>query len=84
MSPEVVRAYADAAAFRRALEDRLRRRRDETGLPLDRMRKEVAAQRFLARLAQAGPADGWVLKGSLAIIAMVGEHARATRDADIT
>lgn len=75
--------YADARALRAALDQRLRDRHRQTGLPLDRLRKEAALQRPLARIA-AAPPDSWALKGGLAMIARVGPHARATADADAT
>lgn len=74
--------YATTSALRAALEERLRRRAQDTGVPLDRLRKEVAHQRLLARLAVAAPPTSWALKGGLALIARLGDNARATRDAD--
>jgi len=53
-------------------------------VPLDRLRKEAAYQRLLARLVEVAPPDMWALKGGLAMIARVGRDARATRDADTT
>jgi len=53
-------------------------------VPLDRLRKEAAYQRLLARLVEVAPPDIWALKGGLAMIARVGRDARATRDADTT
>jgi hypothetical protein len=76
--------YRDARAFRVALEERLRQQARATARPLDRLRKEAAAQRLLARLVAAAPEGSWVLKGGLALIARMGERARATRDADVT
>lgn len=76
--------YQDARAFRAALEDRLKQRSRETGRPLDRLRKEAASQRLLARLVILAPEDSWALKGGLALIARLGEHARGTKDADAT
>lgn len=43
--------YESGAAFRRALEDRLRTMNLETGIPLVRLRKMVAFDRFLARIS---------------------------------
>jgi hypothetical protein len=78
------REYADPAAMRDALERRLRDLHDSTRLPLDRLRKEAALQRLLARIAAVAPPDSWALKGGLAMIARVGVRARATADADAT
>lgn len=47
--------YATPAAMRAALEQRLRGLHNSTGLPLDRLRKEVALQRLLARIAAVAP-----------------------------
>ncbi len=76
--------YPDSAAMRMALEQRLLARHRSTNLPLDRLRKEAALQRLLARIAVVAPANSWALKGGLAMIARVGDHARATSDADAT
>lgn len=71
--------YSSAAAFRRALEDRLRQLSLQSGVPLVRMRKMIAFDRFLVRLFQAQP-DQWVVKGGLALQLRVGERARTTKD----
>lgn len=76
--------YATPAAMRTALEQRLRERHNSSGLPLDRLRKEVALQRLLARIAAEAPAGSWALKGGMAMIARVDHRARATADADAT
>jgi hypothetical protein len=76
--------YATPTAMRAALEQRLRERHDSSGLPLDRLRKEAALQRLLARIAAAAPAGSWALKGGMAMIARVSYRARATADADAT
>lgn len=70
--------------MRAALEQRLRDRHNSTNLPLDRLRKEAALQGLLARIAAVAPAGSWALKGGLAMIARLGERARATADADAT
>ena len=62
----------------------MRRRAQDRGVPLDRLRKEVAHQRLLARLVATAPAGTWVLKGGLALLARLDEAARATKDADLT
>jgi predicted nucleotidyltransferase component of viral defense system len=81
MSP---RDYRDASAFRVSLETRLRQAARVTATPLDRLRKEVAHQRLLARLVQAAPPGSWALKGGQVLLARLGPHARATKDADAT
>ncbi|HOT90118.1 MAG TPA: nucleotidyl transferase AbiEii/AbiGii toxin family protein [Anaerolineae bacterium] len=74
--------YENGTAFRRALEDRLRRQAVASGTPLARLRKMVAFERFLARLVSAQP-DAWVLKGGLALQFRLHERARATQDIDL-
>ncbi len=74
--------YASATAFRAALEQRLRTRHTETGVPLLRLRKGVAFERFLARLVVAAP-ERWVLKGALALDFRLGVRTRTTRDIDL-
>jgi hypothetical protein len=47
--------YTSAAAFRQALEERLKNEAASTGLGLARLRKRVAFELFLRRLPQDGP-----------------------------
>jgi hypothetical protein len=74
--------YLTGAAFRRALEDRLRSRNLQSGTPLVRLRKKVAFDRFLARLILLQP-DQWVLKGGFAIELRLNDKARTTKDIDV-
>lgn len=75
------RKYATATAFRRALEDRLKTVAGKESLPLQRLRREAAFDRLLARLfAEAGAP--WVLKGGYALELRLKE-ARATKDIDL-
>ena len=46
------RTYATAAAFRRALEDRLQDIAEKESVDLQRVRRQVAFDRLLARLFQ--------------------------------
>src|SRR6202035_2284331 len=55
--------YDTAEAFRAALDQRIRNEATTNGLPVMRLRKRVAFECFLARLAVAEPAS-WVLKGA--------------------
>ena len=61
--------YATAAAFRRALEDRLQDIAGKEGVDLQRLRRQVAFDRLLARLFQVGQPHAlpWVLKGGYAM-----------------
>lgn len=76
--------YSSPAARRTALEERLRQRANDTGTPLDRLRKEVTHQRLLARLVVVAPAGSWALKGGQALLAGLDTQARATKDAAAT
>lgn len=75
-------SYNSGAAFRRALEDRLLAQSRESGLALVRLRKLVAFDRLLARLATAQP-EQWFLKGGVALQLRLGSLARTTRDMDL-
>jgi hypothetical protein len=74
--------YQSGAAFRRALEERLRSRSLEAGIPLVRLRKTVAFDRFLARLVRLQP-EKWILKGGFAIQLRLVDKARTTKDLDL-
>ena len=74
--------YQTAAAFRRALEDRLRNQAVSTGAPLVRLRKMVAFDRVLSRLQAADP-SAWLLKGGFALQLRFGDRSRTTRDLDL-
>lgn len=74
--------YRDGAAFRQALEQRLKNTAAGDGARLARDRKRVAFDRLLARLATAAP-DRWLLKGGFALDLRLAERARATKDIDI-
>jgi len=73
--------YKTAASFRTALEQRRRAEALTSGIALNRLRKEAAFNRLLARLHRAAP-DRWALKGGLAMIARLGAQVRGTKDAD--
>jgi predicted nucleotidyltransferase component of viral defense system len=75
--------YKTAAAFRRALEERLRQQSLDNGQPLARLRKMVAFDRFLARLAKKQP-DAWIVKGGFALQLRLGDRARTTKDIDLS
>ncbi len=73
--------YATATAFRRALEDRLKLIAEKEKLPIERLRREVAFDRLLARLFSRQDAP-WILKGGYALELRIKE-ARATKDIDM-
>jgi len=76
------RRYNSGAAFRTALEERLKRIARDEGIDLQRLRRQVAFDRFLARLFQSGHPD-WFLKGGYAM-ELRFHQARATKDLDFT
>lgn len=75
--------YATAAAFRQALDDRLKTEAATTGLGIARLRKRVAFELFLRRLVAVAP-DRWVLKGALALDFRFHATSRPTRDMDLS
>jgi hypothetical protein len=78
---KIERRFADAAAFRQALETRLNQKAKREGLDVQRLRRQVAFDRLLCRLFSEG-AVHWALKGGYAMeLRMAG--ARATRDIDL-
>lgn len=74
--------YKTAAAFRRALEDRLQGIAAQNNLELQRMRRKVAFNRFLARMFHAKN-SGWILKGGYSMELRLA-NARSTRDVDLS
>ena len=76
------RTYATAGAFRRALEERLKRASLTDQIDLNRLRRQMAFDRLLARLFREEPAP-WVLKGGYAL-ELRFKAARSTVDIDLT
>ncbi len=74
--------YETPEAFRTALEQRLKNEAKASGSALLRLRKRVAFERFLARLA-ASESGGWVLKGAFALELRLGLRTRTTKDIDL-
>lgn len=74
--------YTTPAAFRQALEERLKHREQQTGEPLIRLRKRVVFERCMTRL-QREKNSPWVLKGGFALELRLGERARVTKDLDL-
>ena len=75
------RKYASAAAFRVALEDRLKWLAQEESLDLQRVRRQASFDRLLCRLF-AKPKSPWLLKGGYAMELRL-KTARTTRDVDL-
>jgi hypothetical protein len=76
------REYASAEALRRALELRLNKAAETEQVQVNRLRRQVAFDRLLARLFRIDPAP-WVLKGGYAL-ELRFRAARATIDIDLT
>ncbi len=74
--------YNDGAAFSRALETRLLAQSRQSGLALFRLRKLIAFDRLLARLATEQP-GAWLLKGGVAMQLRLGSLARTTKNIDL-
>jgi hypothetical protein len=74
--------YATGAALRAALEERLKQIARKENIELQRLRRQVAFDRFLARLFHDARTQ-WVLKGGYAM-ELRFQIARATRDLDFT
>jgi len=73
--------YHSAASFRQSLEQRLQAIAKDTGVDLQRIRRKLAFERFLARLFATQPYP-WVLKGGYALEVRF-EMSRATKDLDL-
>ncbi len=77
--------YGTPAAIRRALEDRLQDIAGKESVDLQRLRRQVAFDRLLARLFRAVQPSAlpWVLKGGYAMELRI-KTARTTKDIDLT
>lgn len=73
--------YPTANAFRRALEDRLKRETKARGRTLEELRREFLFQRFLA-LIFCDPDGQWVLKGGASLLMRLAQ-ARFSKDLDL-
>jgi hypothetical protein len=76
------RQFTSAKAFRASLEERLKDHARKEGLDLQRLRRQVAFDRLLARLFFE-PEGPWVLTGGYAM-ELEFESARSTIDLDLT
>jgi hypothetical protein len=74
--------YTTGTALRAALEERLKQIARAGGTELQRLRRQVAFDRFLARMFEAADTQ-WVLKGGYAM-ELRFQIARATKDLDFT
>jgi predicted nucleotidyltransferase component of viral defense system len=75
--------YTSARGFRAAIEARLLdASRNRSPEALSALRKQVAFDRFLARMIEASPAE-WMLKGGTALYVRMPDHYRFTQDLDL-
>jgi len=77
------KAYPNAAAFRQALEARLRNAAQQRGVQIQGLRLKIAIERLLARLFDDADPP-WLLKGGYAMELRFRPRARTTRDVDLT
>lgn len=75
------KSYKTPAAYKRALEDRMKRKAREEETPLNRLRQLLIFERFLARV-YACWGKAVLLKGGLALELRL-ERARTTKDIDL-
>lgn len=71
----------EGEAFRASLEQRIRNASQASATPHDRLRKDVAFHRLVARFVAAGD-DRWAIKGGVALLWRVAADARVTLDVD--
>jgi hypothetical protein len=76
------RTYSSPGAFRKALEERLKKASQSDQIDLNRLRRHVSFDRLLARLFRANTPP-WVLKGGYAL-ELRFKAARSTVDIDLT
>lgn len=76
-----MREYGSPAAFRAAVDARLRSRARRLGVEAYVLRRQAALERLIARLSKIAP-ERWALKGGLALGIRLGERARPSLDLD--
>ncbi len=77
-----MRQYASPAAFRAAVDARLRELGRRLGVEAYVLRRQAALERLVARLTKAAPGR-WAVKGGLALQIRLHEHARPSLDLDV-
>jgi predicted nucleotidyltransferase component of viral defense system len=73
--------YHSPAAFRRALDDRLKTAARRQGIPFNALRRQFVLECYLARVFSL-PEDRWVLKGGTGLAVRI-PGARHSRDLDL-
>lgn len=76
-----MREFSTPAAFRAAVESRLRDRARTLGVSAYVLRRQAALERLMVRLDRVAPGR-WALKGGLALETRLGAHARVSVDLD--
>lgn len=76
-----MREYATPAAFRAAVEAKLRERARRLGARAYIVRRQAALERLIVRLTRVAPGR-WALKGGFALETRLGERARVSIDLD--
>jgi len=76
-----VHEYGSAAAFRAAVEAKLRERARQLGVPAYVLRRQAGLERLMARLTALAPGR-WALKGGFALETRLGRRARVSLDLD--
>ena len=76
-----MREYATPAAFRAAVEAKLRQRARHLGVPAYILRRQAGLERLTVRLMTVAP-NRWALKGGFALETRLGERARVSVDLD--
>lgn len=79
----MAKRFVNPAAFRQALESRLRTTADARGLSINDQRVKLVIERLLARLFAKSDAP-WILKGGYAMELRYRPQARTTRDVDLS
>ncbi len=77
-----MRRYASPAAFRAAIDVRLRAHARRAGAPVMVVRRQAALERLIVRLMRVAPGR-WALKGGLALDTRLGDRARSSLDMDV-
>jgi Nucleotidyl transferase AbiEii toxin, Type IV TA system len=77
-----VGSYASPGALRRGLNHRIRAVAQRSGQPAQRIRRDFAHQRLLARVFSLDP-DGWILKDGVGMLVRLPAQARHSRDIDL-
>ena len=76
-----MREYATAAAFRAAVEAKLRQRARHLGVPAYILRRQAGLERLTVRLMKVAPGQ-WALKGGFALETRLRGRARVSVDLD--